>query len=554
MFSVPLNPKLNEKQTIEFIQFLKEYSKYIYDFYFTCRIPPFTQDAMGDIFEGQEEDYSYLINLALHIQSETGITASAVFNNTEVRPSQQNLDLFIESFVPLYDLGIRSATIPHTHWMATGQIKKAFPELFVKNTILRNVSEPRDIEKLAKAGFDYINLDRDLMRDHEKLKRFKKAKQQFGVKLSLLANEGCYGGCIMMDEHYQFNNTRTDGPQYFNDPISRVSCPKWDHEDFAVSLKTANFPPWREDWQEFLDDLGIDVIKMHGRESHTRLKETMDIIRRYANNEEILFDSFNDFIEETNMVDKPITIWRNKIKNCKFDCWDCGYCDKIMAAKYGNHINPKVAMVAKELVDSVNNPIEINIPGLTSTRIQSLINGLAKTSSKYLEIGSYQGATAASALSGNNIDAYFVDMWQEAPQAVREGWETPNTNTIQEFKKNITPYRGNNRVFISNSDMFKVNLSNISNIDLFFYDGPHDFESTKNAVKYYSPTFANQSILIFDDANWTEVVQGAYKGIVESGLKILYSKKVLNSLESEKDWWNGIYIVVVEKENNGNHN
>jgi len=548
MFSVPLNPKLTENQLNEFISFLKEYKSFIYDFYFTCRVSPFDQDAMGDVFNGGEEDHNYLIGLALHIQNETGVTASAVFNNIQVRPSQQNLDLFIENFRPVYDSGIKSATIPHTHWMATGQIKKAFPDLFVKNTILRNVSEPRDIEHLAKAGFDYINLDRDLMRDHEKLKRFKKAKSQFGVKISLLANEGCYGGCVMMDEHYQFNNTRTDGPQYFNDPISRVSCPKWDHEDFAVSLKTANFPPWREDWQEFIDDLGIDVIKMHGRESHVRLKETMDIIKRYANNEEILFDSFNDFIEETNMVDKPIAIWRNKIKNCKFDCWDCGYCDKIMAAKYGNHISPKVAIVAQQLVDSVNNPIEINIPGLTSTRVQSLINGLAKSSSKYLEIGSYQGATAAAALSGNNLQAYFVDTWQEAPQAVREGWETPDTNSLEEFKKNINPYKGNNKVFISNSDMFKVNLKPISDIDLFFYDGPHDFESTKNAVKYYSATFAQQSILIFDDANWTDVVKGAHKGILESGLKILYSKKILNSLESDTDWWNGLYIVVVSKE------
>jgi hypothetical protein len=547
MFSVPLNPKLNENQLNEFISFLKDYKDYVYDFYFTCRVAPFNQDAMGDIFQGGKEDHDYLIDLALYIQQETGVLASAVFNNTEVRPDQQNLDLFIKSFLPVYEMGIRSATIPHTHWMSTGQIKKAFPELFVKNTILRNVSEPRDIEKLAKAGFDYINLDRDLMRDHAKLKIFKKAKTQFGVKLSLLANEGCYGGCIMMDEHYQFNNTRTDGPQYFNDPISRVSCPKWDHEDFAVSLKTANFPPWREDWQEFLDNLGIDVIKMHGRESHTRLKETMDIIRRYANNEEVLFDSFNDFIEETNMVDKPITIWRNKIKNCKFDCWDCGYCDKIMAAKYGNHINPKVAIVAQQLVDSVNSPIEIDIPGLTSTRVQSLINGLAKSSGKYLEIGSYQGATAAAALSGNSLDAYFVDMWQEAPQAVRDGWETPVTNSLEEFKKNIDPYKGSNRVFISNSDMFKVNVKSISGVDLFFYDGPHDLESTRKAVKYYSPAFANQSILIFDDANWTEVVQGAHKGILESGLKILYSKKVLNALESDTEWWNGLYIVVVEK-------
>ena len=550
MFSVPLNPKLKKDQLNEFISFLKEYKPFIYDFYFTCRVDPFLQDAMGDVFDGGEEDHNYLIELALHIQSETGITASAVFNNTEVRPSQQNLDIFIESFRPVYESGIKSATIPHTHWMATGQIKKAFPELFVKNTILRNVSEPRDIQHLAKAGFDYINLDRDLMRDHEKLKRFKKAKQQYGVKISLLANEGCYGGCIMMDEHYQFNNTRTDGPQYFNDPISRVSCPKWDHEDFAVTLKTANFPPWREDWQQFIDELGIDVIKMHGRESHVRLKETMNIIKRYANNEEILFDSFNDFIEETNMVDKPITIWRNKIKNCKFDCWDCGYCDKIMAVKYGNHISPKVALVAKELVDSVNNTVQIDIPGLTSTRVQSLINGLAKSSSKYLEIGSYQGATAAAALSGNKLEAYFVDMWQIAPQAVRRGWETPVTNTLKEFKENIKPYKGDSNIFISNSDMFRVDVSKISDIDLFFYDGPHDHESTKNAVKYYYPSFANQSILIFDDANWTEVVQGAHKGILESGLNILYSKKVLNSLESDTDWWNGLYIVVVEKNKN----
>jgi len=217
---------------------------------------------MGDTFVGGQEDHDYLIELALFIQEETGITASAVFNNIEVRPSQHNLDLWIQNFSQLYEAGIRSVTIPHTSWMATGQIKSSFPELFVKNTILRNVSEPRDIEKLAKAGFDYINLDRDLMRDHEKLLRFKKAKEKYGVKLSLLANEGCLGGCIIMDEHYQFNNTRKDGPQYFADPISRVSCAKWDYEDQAVALKTANFPPWKEDWDEFLNELGIFLMNL----------------------------------------------------------------------------------------------------------------------------------------------------------------------------------------------------------------------------------------------------------------------------------------------------
>ena len=58
---------------------------------------------MGDTFIGGQEDHNYLIELALHIQEETGITASAVFNNIQVRPSQHNLDLWIENFSQLYE-------------------------------------------------------------------------------------------------------------------------------------------------------------------------------------------------------------------------------------------------------------------------------------------------------------------------------------------------------------------------------------------------------------------------------------------------------------------
>jgi hypothetical protein len=545
MFSVPLNPKLNPEQMEEFVNFLSEYKEHIYDFYFTCRIPPFVQDAMGDVFVGGDDDWTYLIELAVYIQNETGVMGSAVFNNIDVRPSQDNLDLFILNFKQIYDAGIRSATIPHTHWMATGQIKAAFPELFVKNTILRNVSEPRDIEKLAQAGFDYINLDRDLMRDHDKLLRFKKAKEKYGVKLSLLANEGCLGGCIMMDEHYQFNNTRGNGPQYFTDPISRVSCMKWDRQDQAVALKTANFPPWREDWEEFLTDFGIDVIKMHGRESHTRLRETMDIIRKYAAGEEILYEHFNDFIEETNMVDKPINIWRNKIKNCKFDCWDCGYCDKIIKAKYGNNLNEKVEFVVQAQVDSVNRHVHLHpIPGLTSYRVQQLLNTLASESTTYLEIGSYLGATGAAALAGNTLNAYFIDLWEEDLQPAAADIEIPR-NSKTEFEKNIAPYIGDSAVHVIRDDMYMVDTTSIKDVDLFFYDGPHEYEHIYKTVIRYRDCFAKQAILVFDDANWTDTVLAANAAVKDAGLKPIYNKKILNKIESEKDWWNGIYIIVI---------
>ena len=50
VFSLPINPKIDRKFAEEtFIPFLIEHKHLIYDLYFTCRIPPFSQDAMGDI-------------------------------------------------------------------------------------------------------------------------------------------------------------------------------------------------------------------------------------------------------------------------------------------------------------------------------------------------------------------------------------------------------------------------------------------------------------------------------------------------------------------------
>ena len=58
IFSVPLNPKLNPEQYKTYCEVLLEHKDYIKDIYFTSRIPPFMQDAMGDVFV-YKEDYDY---------------------------------------------------------------------------------------------------------------------------------------------------------------------------------------------------------------------------------------------------------------------------------------------------------------------------------------------------------------------------------------------------------------------------------------------------------------------------------------------------------------
>lgn len=552
IFSIPLNFKLSEQQFNHFYEFCSRNKDWIADIYFTSRMAPFEQDAMGDIFTIKEES-EITIEAALSIQKNLGIPVSATFNNIAVPPTQTNLDTFIINFKKLYDAGVKIATIPHTHWMATGQIQKAFPDLFIKNTILRDVRTANEIVALAQVGYDYINLDRDLMRDRDTLLRLKQAKEwvkkEYGkdIYFSLLANEGCLGACPMMVEHFEFNNNRKPGqPQYFNDTISRVSCPKWDVQDPAVALKTANLSPWKEDWDEYFD-LGIDVFKMHGRESLPRLLETMNMIERYVNNEEVLDPEFETWIKETELSGRPINLWRDKIKNCKFDCWECQYCDKVYEKKTDVEHSELVQFTA-DCIALSGIPKDLNrIPGLTSARVKTLLNSLASGVGSYLEIGSYLGATACAALKDNPLNAYFVDNWKQQIQPQRDDTTLP-PNSKEEFEKNVLQYKGASNVVVYDFDLFEVNTAEMRNsIQLFFYDGPHDFESTKNAVMYYYTTFANEAILVFDDANWDGVVNGAVTGLQECGAHITYEKLMLNSEENAREWWNGLYIVVIRK-------
>ena len=81
-------------------------------------MPPFTQDAMGDVFRSEKNAKGAISN-ALYISEQTGIPLSATFNNMWVRPDQKNLDMWINNFKYLWDVGIKIVTpVSYTHLRA----------------------------------------------------------------------------------------------------------------------------------------------------------------------------------------------------------------------------------------------------------------------------------------------------------------------------------------------------------------------------------------------------------------------------------------------------
>ena len=485
VFSLPINPKLDKQFTDGiFIPWLTKYKPYIKDLYFTCRMPPFTQDAMGDVFAG---DISQLVFNSLVISRETEIPISATFNNIYVRPDQEGLDLFIHNFKQIYDnYNVRIATIPHTTWVASGQIQSAFPDLKIKNTIIRNVCKANDIVNLAKAGFHYINLDRDMMRDKNGLLEIKKAKEyckKIGkpVEISLLANEGCWGGCSVMDEHYHFNSTRQGkSPQFFMDPISTNSCSKWDIEDPSSALKAANLPPWKEDWEEFID-LGIDVFKMHGRENAMRLYESMSIINRWKTNEELLHPQFNEYIEDVSLEERPIDIWREKIKNCKFDCWDCNYCDSVVQSrmkKNDRHFDDDIKLVLESIDKAArreSNFVEkgYKYEGLSSNIVRHFLNNLlSKPDAIYMELGVHAGSTFYAATMNRDVESFAIDNYSE--KEISPFRDEVEVEGYQDPKKTFWAGLQEKQYFCAKSiqDLTPRDIHKQPNV--IFYDADHD--------------------------------------------------------------------------------
>ena len=565
-FSLPINPKLSpEYLQTEFLNFLKRNKDYIYDLYFTARMPPFNQDAMGDVFLSAEDEKNAIEN-SIWISNQADIPLSATFNNLQIRPSQENLDIFIANFKILYEYGVKIITVPHTSWVMTGQIQKEFPDIFIKNTILREVTKANEIVSLAKAGFNYINLDRDLMRDQDQLRRLKEAKEYCAsigkpVKFSMLANEGCWGGCPIMPEHYHYNSTR--GPvnaQYFNDSISRVSCHTWDHQDTSASLKSANLPPWKKDWEQMVD-LGIDVFKMHGREAATRLRESMDIVERWRNNEDLLFPTFNDYIEDLSLSERPIDIWREKIKTCKFDCWDCNYCESVVDSrlkKQSREQHPYVKKVIESISNSAKNisnfdELTYNIPGLSSNRVRHLLNNLCQIDDAvYMEVGVYTGSTFYAALQNNSIKAYAIDHFQAqniTPERDDVEWQT-NENPFISFVENSKTYIGNNSIKLLEKEASFVSVDDIHpeyKPNIIFYDGNHDYEEQLNCLNSLLCNFTDTFILVIDDANIESSVTSTDEFIRINNLSVLYEKKILHNIEDFTQWWNGLYILILSK-------
>jgi len=338
IFEIPFpNAAHDEKYYVEtFEPFVAKYKDWIHDIYFT-----YTLKGSGDAMGGSNYSANkFVLKKSLELKEKYNIKICPTINNVFEYPSIELGKKFLDGISRLIAMGVDMIQVPFVHWMMIFNLKDRFPEVLFKDTVLQRTYTAQDVWLKAMRGFDIINIDRNLMRDEDTLKRIKKAKNKFlkqygrDFKVVLLANETCRGKCEIMDEHYMwnaFNNAKTG---YFQDPISFKSCSQWFLE-LEERLKTTNFIPLKEEYDRLLQY--VDIIKLHGRGDLPLWEHSMKIIEDYVQGKEIIGVNEKDNLKELAKYPDLMKKFAKVVKNCKIECWDCNAC-KVFADKIKERI------------------------------------------------------------------------------------------------------------------------------------------------------------------------------------------------------------------------
>jgi hypothetical protein len=188
----------------------------------------------------------------------------------------------------------------------------------------------------------------------------------------------------------------------------------------------------------------------------------------------------------------------------------------------------------------------LSMRGMSGRKYRRFIHRLVglTPNAAYLEIGSWTGSTACSAMSGNNIRALCIDNWAlfGGPKA--------------EFEKNIASVLHPDTDFrFIESDYRAIDYHSIGKFNLYLFDGPHEYQDQYDGVVIAQPALAETYILIVDDWNWPGVRSGTRDALQTLDTEILYSIEIRTTQSDcrpmqtshKSDWHNGYFFAACRK-------
>lgn len=190
--------------------------------------------------------------------------------------------------------------------------------------------------------------------------------------------------------------------------------------------------------------------------------------------------------------------------------------------------------------------------GMSGKKYRYLINNLINSLDdvRYLEVGSWSGSTACSAMVGNKGKFTCIDNWSD--------FGGPR----DEFLSNINRAKNDQIDFtLIDRDFRNVDYNNIGKYNVYLFDGPHSEQDQYDGVSIAQPALDDQYILIIDDYNQIEEQVGTFNALKDLKHNIVCSIEIITMQPTvyeqgwkhpwiahhRSDWHNGYLIALIQK-------
>jgi hypothetical protein len=162
---------------------------------------------------------------------------------------------------------------------------------------------------------------------------------------------------------------------------------------------------------------------------------------------------------------------------------------------------------------------------------------------RYLEIGSWKGSTACSAMYGNTCKVVCIDNWSEFFMG---------THAKEDFHKNTDAVVDDKIDFTFYEDDFRnVDQSKLGKFNVYLFDADHSEQIQYEALTLTQDILDDTFTFIVDDWNDVDRVQaGTNRAIAELGLEVVAKMEIFykSPVDCERSpWHNGYFIAVVKK-------
>lgn len=188
-------------------------------------------------------------------------------------------------------------------------------------------------------------------------------------------------------------------------------------------------------------------------------------------------------------------------------------------------------------------PEILEIGGMSGSKGRHFLNNLVFDGCRYLEIGSHRGSTLCSALYKNNPSASFsIDNFSQFGD---------DFNILESNIKKYGPL--NHKIICEDCYTLDIKKANISDIDIYFFDGPHAYSDHLKALTYYIDAMADTFIYIVDDWSGENVRDGTWDALSNLNIKadtfiaIPEQSNTGSYLEDSQGYWNGLGVFVISK-------